>query len=355
MRINIKNFQSISEADLEIGPVTVLVGASDIGKSAIIRAMSLLHRNSGGLELVKHGTSGLSVEQISDDAPKVSIVKGKGQNAYCVGTKVFSKVGKDIPPEVSEILKTSELFLDKDLALDLNFSGQFAPPFLLSDSSSVITKAISSLSGINVIYSAIREANSEAQKLKSRGDILSESIKGLLKYDQLYNEAQEVKGLFDSLMFVGENIEKYRSNVYFKKSRYEDVCSLEQKFISTLRLETSYSMVTALQEPLLKAYKRRDSLKACKDKLFGISEYTLTQDYVDNIDSIASSVDKLAYVQTIISGKKDKLSKFKDTFSTLNEIETSVTSKYAEQTKLENEYLEIKSQIKICESCGRPL
>jgi len=355
MKLNIKNFQSIAEADIEIGPLTVLVGQSDVGKSAVIRALRLLHRNSGGLELVKHGTGGLYIQQNSDDGTTVAIAKGRGQNTYYAGSKVLSKIGKEIPPEVANYLRTDELALDKDLTLDLNFSGQFDSPFLLADSSSVVTKAISSLSGINILYSAIREANSEAQKLKAKGDVLTESIKGLLKYDHLYLESEQVKKLFESLTVLGENIEKTQSENISKKSQYRELLSLEHRTIDSSSLDKHYKVVTDLQENLKKSYSRRDSLKACKDKLFGISEFTLTQEYTDNITNLGSSVEKLAYVQTIISEKWDKLAKLKSALSILNEIEVQNTNHCAEQYKAEDEYAEIKSQIKICEACGRPL
>jgi len=41
-RIKIRDFKSIREADLELGPVTVLVGRSGTGKSNLVQAIRFL-------------------------------------------------------------------------------------------------------------------------------------------------------------------------------------------------------------------------------------------------------------------------------------------------------------------------
>lgn len=355
MKLHVKNFQSIEQADIEIGPLTVLVGQSDVGKSAIIRALRLLHRNNGGLELVKYGAGGLYVQQTSDEGVTTSISKGKGQNSYHAGSKVLSKIGKDIPPEVSANLRTDELVLDKDLVLDLNFSGQFDSPFLLADSSSVVTKAISSLSGINILYSAIREANSEAQKLKAKGDVLTDSLKGLLKYDQLTLDAEDIKHLFDSLILMQSLKEKTEAGVVTKKTHLSTLKDVANKQISVSVLEAPLKAAQDIQEQLNEAYKHRDKLKTYKDKFFGIPEFTLTKEYADCVKYIGENIDKLVYVQGIIGQKREKLSSLKSVYNTLSENVVRNTNYLSELAKLEREYEELKSQIKICEACGRPL
>lgn len=355
MKLQIKNFQSIAEADIEIGPLTVLVGQSDVGKSAVIRALRLLHRNNGGLELVKYGSPSLYIQQTCEDGSTASISKGKGQNAYQAGARVFSKVGKDVPPEISAILRTDELALDKDLTIDLNFSGQFDSPFLLADSSAVVTKAISGLSGINILYSAIREANSEAQKLKAKGDVLTDSLKGLLKYDQLFLEAEEVKRLFENLTMMQSLKEKMGYSIATKNTHLQTLNGIASKSIDVSVLDAPYKEVQQTQVSLREFYKRRDSLKASKDKFFGISEFTLTQEYSDSVNYIGESVGKLKYVQTIIAEKDKKLSKLRDLLTSVSSLEKNGDTVGVDLVQAEVEYDELKSQIKICEACGRPL
>lgn len=355
MKLNIKNFQSIAEADIEIGPLTVLVGQSDVGKSAVIRALRLLHRNNGGLELVKYGATSLYIQQTCEDGSTASISKGKGQNAYQAGARVFSKVGKDVPPEICGILRTDELVLDKDLAIDLNFSGQFDSPFLLADSSAVVTKAISSLSGINILYSAIREANAEAQKAKAKGDVLTDSLKGLLKYDTLSLEAEEVKRIFDSLVLMQSLKEKTEAGIVSKKTKLTTLTDIGLRQITVSVLEAPLKDAQELQKQLGEAYRHRDTLKVCKDKFFGISEFTLTAEYADGVKYIGESLEKLAYVKSIIADKREKVEKLKDTFSSLADKVLKNGEQLLELTRLESEYATLKEQVKICEACGRPL
>ncbi len=355
MKINIKNFQSIENAEIEIGPLTVLVGQSDVGKSAIIRALYLLHRNKGGLELLKYGASKLSVEQQLQGDVSVSIHKGKGVNAYSIKDKVLSKIGKDVPDEVSSVLRTDELQLDKDQSIDLNFSRQFDTPFLLSDSSSVVTKAVSSLSGINIIYSAIREANSEYQKLKTKHEILSESLKGLIKYENLYKEAEELKNNFGKVSELERSKELLKSNIIYKKSYLDSLVSLEVREINLVPFEQNLEQIQKIWVAITAKQAEIGKLASIKDRFFGISEYTLSKDFEDSLRDLEDNVKKLTCVFNIISEKQIKREKEVGILAELAGLIDEESTLTANYNKVEEEYNSIKNTIKVCEACGRPL
>jgi AAA15 family ATPase/GTPase len=46
-RVRLKNYKSIAECDVRLGPLTVLIGTNDSGKSNFLDALAFLGRGAG--------------------------------------------------------------------------------------------------------------------------------------------------------------------------------------------------------------------------------------------------------------------------------------------------------------------
>ena len=66
-RLRIRNFQSLEDIDLELGQFTVIIGESDTGKSAIIRALKYALINKVGTGFIRHGEKQAAVELTFED------------------------------------------------------------------------------------------------------------------------------------------------------------------------------------------------------------------------------------------------------------------------------------------------
>jgi outer membrane murein-binding lipoprotein Lpp len=355
LKLKIKNFQSINDVELDIGPVTVLTGPSDIGKSAIIRALYLLHRNQGGLELVKHGKAQLSVQQIMDDGSTVSIVKGKGINSYLIGDKSFSKIGRDIPEEVSLTLRTQELPLDKDQSLDLNFSRQFDSPFLLSDSTAIVTKAISSLSGINIVYSAIREGLAEYQKEKLKVEIVRGVIRDKAKYDSLSSEVDDLKSSLAAIDALCKDLERVKGEVVHNESllaRLEAAKSRDINLGPLLeligRFESDFAAVNSSRAYLFR-------LESMHFDYSTTSEYVASQEFELNLSSFNDKLDNLSHDVDIINSRDKETGAWSNLLARVETLGSLVASTDTSIKEVSAEVTKLESQVKVCKTCGRPL
>lgn len=392
----IKDFQSLGSVEIEHGDLTVLWGSSDLGKSACIRAIRALHRNTSSSDNIRHGKTKLKIEQIFDDGSSVSFEKSKTTNSYNIDGKVLSKVGRDIPEDVSEVLKTYKLILDKDQSLDLNFSTQFEGPFLLTDSVSIITKTISSLSGIHYIYSALREAASQSQKLKSQIQVLSSNVSSLIKFDSLKLESDNIVYCLGELEKVDLNIKKEEaflsalSNVLestrqiekreFDPSKIIDffqVTFLEFNTISTKeenivvllgvldRIKFNENRTINPLEVILKFKGVQDDFFRWQDEELGINDLKellvkidkryFYSDFNIKFDEISNIYAKLNTIFSNVGSQEDN-------FVFLKELKNRFdVSKLCDDDFVEllrsylSEESEIKNKIKICESCGRAL
>lgn len=154
--VSIKNFQSLKSLDLELGPLTVVVGDSSSGKTALIRALRMLVNNERGSWFVTNGETVSSVS-VRDSKSVVSLQKGVSNSGEYrihqegVSEKTFTKLAGTVPVEVSDVLGIA--------SGSLNFAFQFDPPFLLKESGSAVATTLGSLTGVSRIFEAVREAN----------------------------------------------------------------------------------------------------------------------------------------------------------------------------------------------------
>lgn len=79
-KIRVRNFRSIADSgELDLGTVTVLIGANNSGKSALLRAMLMAH-GSGGWDFadVRHGTRGAEVQMTLEKPYPEALARGSG-------------------------------------------------------------------------------------------------------------------------------------------------------------------------------------------------------------------------------------------------------------------------------------
>lgn len=172
--LSIRNFQSLKHVELDLLPLTVIVGASSSGKSAFTRAVRTLTSNRRGNDFITHGEKVATISAVTDRGT-VTLKRGKGtnDNEYIVTPsaadeqqRTFTKLNGETPPEVSAFIGIPA----KD---PLNYAGQFDKPYLLDDvSGSEVARVFGSLTNVHVIFEGARESNrrklSASSTLKTR-------------------------------------------------------------------------------------------------------------------------------------------------------------------------------------------
>lgn len=156
-RLKVSNFQSLAAADIELGSFTVIVGPSNSGKSALLRALRAAVRNVNSPSAVRVGQS-LFTAQIESEGTVVALERGKSQSTYKVitpyGEDVFTKAGRSVPEEVQKVIG-----LPEPEGPDMVFSTQIDPPFLLSETGSTAAKVLGDLTNVSRLHAAAKEAN----------------------------------------------------------------------------------------------------------------------------------------------------------------------------------------------------
>jgi DNA repair ATPase RecN len=132
---------------------TVLVGPSSSGKSAALRAIRSLLRNTFVPSNVRQGASKASV-LVYLNGHIISSERGKSLSTYYLEDEAYPKSGKSVPEDVVKAIRMPLIE-----GVDPHFSFQFDRPFLLAESGSIAASVIGSLTNVSVLHAAVREAN----------------------------------------------------------------------------------------------------------------------------------------------------------------------------------------------------
>ena len=121
-RLRIKNFQKHKSIDIEFDEhVTSIVGPSDTGKSALIRALKWVCSNKpNGNDFIRQGSKKCSV-RVEVNGHKITRSRG-AENTYHLDKEVFHAFGNNVPKEIEHVLRMDEI----------NFQGQHDSPFWLN-------------------------------------------------------------------------------------------------------------------------------------------------------------------------------------------------------------------------------
>jgi hypothetical protein len=212
--VEIHNFQSIDHVHVRIEGFTALVGRSNIGKSAIVRAIKSALTGASEDNFVRHGPACereikgtksckcyCSVHIKADDFDLLW-EKGGDRNEYNFNGQKYTAVGKGTPSFLGDSFGLVKIGEDRRL---LQVSDQFrseggGPIFLLDEPGSIVADVLSDVAQLDRINVASRMAekdrrDSVAQRKVREKDVLELKIKiaGYDGLDEVLGHVREVE------------------------------------------------------------------------------------------------------------------------------------------------------------------
>lgn len=172
MILEIKNFQSMAEAKIDLSGFVAVVGPTNRGKSAIIRALRTILYNEWDASYLRLGTTQCIISITFSESEGGSVAKvllEKPLNTYRVWMRngeerTYPKVGIDVPEEIKQ-LGFRILQSERDDKFNLNFQGQFDPLFLVAQSEVVITSFFNTVFKVTQFERALKNINNDSMKL----------------------------------------------------------------------------------------------------------------------------------------------------------------------------------------------
>lgn len=177
-RLRLRDFQVHENLDLVLDPhITCIIGASDVGKSAILRALRWVMTNQpAGDAFVRHGADVAFVE-LTVDGRIVTRRRGKSENVYLFDKETYKSFGAAAVPD------TLARFLNVG---PVNFQGQLDPPFWFLETAPQLSRNLNAIVNLGEIDEILATAAFEVRKAKSVVDLTEERLKAArAKRDEL--------------------------------------------------------------------------------------------------------------------------------------------------------------------------
>lgn len=275
MKISLENFQSHSRTEIELAPkgnLTVVTGASDSGKTAIIRALKWLYFNQPtGDAFVQVGCAYSRVTLELDNGWKVvrHRTKSGSRNQYITESpegvqEAFEGFGASVVPlEVQKILGIRPLTIG-DVDFQLNIAEQLSAPFLGSSiSAPARAKVLGHLAGTAEIDMAakllgtdIYRGNQEEKGLSSKLETLTQQIEGyawvpgfgerIAKLEEMVTKVKEAQERLKQLVGVRDRLIEVNGRItkgYEFMARFQGLYLAEGSLVGA---ETNHILFTTL-------------------------------------------------------------------------------------------------------------
>lgn len=223
MKAKIKNFQSIEDGEIDIEGFTVLVGKSNIGKSAVIRAIQGALTNLEGDNFVTLGTDHTEVELTT---PGINLIwkKGGGHNDYVINGEELISVGRGCPPHIEEA-GFGEMKVGRD-SINVQIADQFNPLFLLQETGSLAAEAISDIGRLTDVQEALRNCEKDRREVRSTAKVRTKDL-------------DKVRGQLNQYGSYEEDM----ASVHALKSDYEEITLLTREVETLERLAARISVL----------------------------------------------------------------------------------------------------------------
>lgn len=273
-RIIIENFQSHQKTIIEPAPagqLTVIVGPSDVGKTAIIRALRWLFYNQPqGTDFIRTGATFARVTVEYESGHKVVRERTVSTNRYKIvypdreKPEIFEGFGNNVPLEVQEITGVRSVRIGDENYL-LNLSEQLDGPFLGTKqiSSPARAKVLGKLAGTEEIDLAssdvgadIYRCDRDKTRLEKDIDDLGKQIKQYDYLPALKETVEQLQGILDNIKTTQDRKTKLENLKFSLITITQNIGQCNQILERWKNLDTITRIVTEAEN----AKQRRDNL-----------------------------------------------------------------------------------------------
>lgn len=264
--IALKDFQKHNSLHVTFDPVTTIVGPSDSGKTAILRALAWIIENKpSGKSLMRDGTSDVRA-RITVDGHTVTRVTTKSKNLYLLDQVELAAFGRNVPTEVLETLRVSPA----------SFQRQMDGVFLLSMSGGDAAKYLNEVSGISVLDRAVKLLATDVKSLTTKASGISEAQveadnaeKAASSLSNAIAALEGLKAQAEALEALQREIEALEGIVKSANITVREVPDLATEF---QEIEDLCKQIDTLQPLVTSAVRYGESLARCEAEVNELEE-----------------------------------------------------------------------------------
>ena len=256
------DFQAHKCQQIDLDPhVTCIVGASDVGKSAVLRALRWACLNDlTGTDFIREGAKETHV-QIRTDEGTISRFKGT-ENRYRIGSKEFKAFGQSVPQDITDLLRLNEI----------NFQSQHDPPFWFGLTPLEVSRQLNSVIDLSVIDSALSYCGTEVRRAQEGVRISEERLtEAESELEELAKQEARVQD-FEDLDEKRHAHEEADSSLLALRGLVQKCRDTNSTFKTAQEQATDGASLIALHDEWESAYERQNELHLLLDEIADLAK-----------------------------------------------------------------------------------
>ena len=344
--IEINNFQAHSKTTLQLSSgVNVIVGASDAGKSAILRALFwVLYNRPLGDGFRSYWGGDTSVTVRFSDGHVVKRVKTNKDNYYEVNGIVLRAFGQEPPAEVSKICN-----IDRSL----NFQTQIDPFFLLQSSPGEVARYFNQIAKLEDIDKVTKGLDLSNRKTVQNINTLQGQIRKIEEELLLYANLEEVEEYIQQAEQTQNKIEKNKQHIEKIEKVINDIEKTDNR-ISKLKEKTKLKIPVEKALGIIEKIQEKEKYKEKISSL--IEQIESKENKIQEKKKIYKVKPFVLRAININQAIKEKRKQEKDLDSLLSQIRSKEKIIQDKKQVLEQKRLIFKEQMPaVCPLCGQKI
>lgn len=326
--IKLENFQAHAKRLVKLSPnITTIIGASDRGKSAILRALGWVCMNNfPGAEFVRR-------DAVKGDAKEATVkvkVIDRGEahliertrsasganNTYELDGDEFKAFGQNVPDDITALLRLSPI----------NFQSQHDSPFWFSETAGEVSRQLNSIIDLNVIDSSLAYTAKVLRDKETRLTICEERLTKLnLEIEKLEPQRERISDFEKLKTLEGKKdeattdhddlnrlLEKMRAN---RAKHWERKCA-DGRGVARLGRDAvdSREQAASLTKLLNNAARLKKEAVVPPDIAFLIELDSTAIDGAARVDSLSELIEKIERLRTEVTTRGAAAAQAEETF-----------------------------------------
>lgn len=291
--VRIQNFQKHKDLTVEFDPhITTLVGATDSGKSALLRALRWVMRlDPKGYEFIRHGSKKTIVD-LEVDNHVIHRERSKTVNLYSLDGEEYKAFGNDVPIDIQEVLNVS----------DLNFQGQHDGVFWFSETAGEVSRQLNKIVDLSKIDTTLSAMDSILRKTKVEVEVSKERMTGLKARGYELRYIKQADAEFAEVESLQAQSEKISESAWALASSLSGVTKHDGSIQWKTRAHEAAEKATEAGEAWKGLREKRDKLLST---IHSIEELTIQAELP--IPPSTAKLEQLASKAEELGGKADEL------------------------------------------------
>lgn len=347
-KVILENFQAHEHSEIVLSEgINVICGASDQGKSSVIRAIRwVLENRPSGFAFKRDGAEGPTRVTLVFDDCKIVKERSETENKYIVtepGKKPieYKALRTDVPEEIKNLTRFGAY----------NVQYQFGSSFLLDDSAGEVAKKINNLSGVAIIDDILKETNSRIRTEKARETTTKELLTELAKKKESFRHLKRLEKLVKEMGVVVKDIDDFKKYREILDTHLTNLKRLEATPIVNIAAVNKY--VVALKG-IVKEYsdyvETRNVLKVDLENLAKIEKRLAKY---KNFDEASTLVGKARKALPQLEQLKSRRAALKSTLDKMKQCKLGLKSAITRIDDAKFALSEFKKEYKVCPVCNK--